>query len=68
MQCTQEEWNKFYPPTSDALSWFDKIKYRGLSDVNEAFMCLNLNKEQSTLKPNYYSGIDIAFIPCKKIK
>ena len=31
-------------------------------------MCLNLNKEQSTLKPNYYSGIYISFVPCGNIE
>ena len=27
IQCTQKEWEKFYTPTSDALSWIDEIKH-----------------------------------------
>ena len=44
------------------------IKSEDQSDMKESFMCLNLNKEQSTIKPNYYSGLNIAFVPCYNVE
>ena len=43
--CTQEEWNKFDPPASDALNLLNLMLTEGQTDIRESFLCLNLNKE-----------------------
>ena len=67
IQCTQKEWEKFYPPSSDALSYFKTIMHEDQNDVKDAFLCLNLNKEQSNLRPNYNEGLTIAYVPCSRV-
>ena len=34
----------------------------------DSFVCLNLSKDKSILKPNYYSGLTLAFIPCDRVE
>ena len=29
---------------------------------------MNLNKDNSVIRPNYYSGLTIAYIPCDKVE
>ena len=44
---------------------------KGLSpnraDDKEAFLCMSLNSNNSIIKPNYYSGLTIAYLPCDKV-
>ena len=33
-------------------------------EYKDSFLCLNLSIDKSLLKPNYSSGLTIAFVPC----
>ena len=33
----------------------------------DAFLCMDLNETNSVVRPNYYSGVTIAYIPCGKL-
>ena len=33
----------------------------------DAFLCMDLNETNSVVRPNYYSGVTIAYIPCANL-
>ena len=51
--CTQEKWDQFFPPDAEAVDYLEALKNENESDVKDSFLCLDLSKENSTLKPNY---------------
>ena len=46
----------------------NSIKGSNYIDDKEAFLCLDLSKDKSLLKPNYYSGLTLGYIPCDKVE
>ena len=67
--CSDQEWAKFHPPDIGTQKILDYIK--GLvpdrKSNQEAFLCMDLNEDNSVVRPNYYSGLTIAYIPCDKV-
>ena len=67
--CSDEAWAKFHPPDQGTQNYLDYIK--GLNpdqtQDKDAFLCMDMNNDNSYLKPNYYSGMTVAYIPCDKV-
>ena len=62
--CTDKEWARFHQPDKETISYLDYIKGSNYIDEKEAFLCLDLSKDKSLLKPNYYSGLTLGYVPC----
>ena len=68
--CTDQEWAKFHPPDLGTHKYLDYIKglHPDRKTRQEAFLCMELNKDNSVVRPNYYSGLTIAYLPCDIVK
>ena len=68
-KCSDKEWARFHPPNKDSKKYLDYIKSRSpdRAEYKDAFLCMDLNSSNSVIRPNYYSGLTIAYLPCDKV-
>ena len=68
--CSDEAWARFHTPDKNAQIYLDYIKDKGpgLAQAKDAFLCMDLNETNSIIKPDYSSGLTIAYLPCDKVE
>ena len=67
--CSDEAWARFHPPDKDSQKYLESIKGKDPLRTHEkdAFLCMYLNETNALVKPNYNSGLTIAYLPCDKV-
>ena len=67
--CSDEAWARFHTPDKVAQKYLNSIKDMGPGRAHEkdAFLCMDLNETNAIVKPNYNSGLTIAYLSCDKV-